>query len=57
MPVAARSKAFLRSHSLGGIPGLNPVGGVDGRLLRLLRVVQLITRPEESYRLRVSNCV
>jgi len=60
IPVAARSKAFLCGRSLGGIAGLNPAGGVDGRLLCLLCVVQvaasaneLITRSEESYPLCV----
>jgi len=64
IPVAARSKAFLCGRSLGGIAGLNPAGGVDGRLLCLLCVVQvaasaneLITRSEKSYPLCVSNCV
>ena len=60
IPVAARFKAFLRSRSLDGIAGLNPAGGMDGRLLCLLCVVQveasaneLITSSEESYRLCV----
>jgi hypothetical protein len=62
--MAARVKVFFRGRSLGGIAGLNPAGGVHGRLLCLLCVVkvvasanELITRSEESYRLRVSNCV
>jgi len=39
--VAARSKAFLRGRSLGGMAGLKPAGGVDGRILCLLCVVEV----------------
>jgi hypothetical protein len=33
IPVAARSKAWVCGRSLAGIPGSNPVGGVDVCLL------------------------
>jgi hypothetical protein len=57
IPVAARSMAWFCSRSLAGIVGSNPAGGMDvcceccvlsGRGL----CVGLITRPEDSYRVR-----
>ena len=61
IPVAARSKAWVYGRSISGIVGSNPAGGrgalmsvsceccvLSGRGL----CVALITRPEESYRLR-----
>jgi len=56
VPVAAQSKACAHRRSLAGIVGSNPAGGMDvcvkccvlsGRGL----CDELITRPEESYRL------
>jgi len=56
IPVAARSKAWVCSRSLAGIVGLNPAGGMDvccecGVLSGRDLCFELITRPEESYRL------
>jgi hypothetical protein len=58
VPVAAQSKAWVCCHSIAGVVGSNPTGGMDVRLLRVLCVLsgrclcdELITRPEESYRL------
>jgi hypothetical protein len=61
IPVAAPSKALVCGPSLTRIVGSNPSGGMDG--LSVVNVVccagrglcgDLITRPEESYRL---SCV
>ena len=62
IPVAARSKAWVRGRSLAGIVVSNPAGGMDvccgccvlsGRGL----CDGLITRPEESYLVWcVSDC-
>ena len=38
-PVAARSKARVCGHSLAGIAGSKPVGGIDACLSRMMRVV------------------
>ena len=38
--VAARSKAWVCGHSLAGIVGSNPAGGVNVCLLRVLCVVR-----------------
>jgi len=62
IPVAARPKALVYGRSLGEIVGSNPTGGMDVCLLLVLCVCvcvlsgrgicdELITRPEESYRL------
>jgi len=56
VPVAARSKVHVYSHSLAGIVGLNPAGGTDVCLCCVLSgrglCDGLITCPEEkSYRL------
>jgi hypothetical protein len=40
IPVAALSKAWVCDHSLAGIVGSNPAGGLDVCLLRALRVVR-----------------
>ena len=64
VPVAKRSKACVYGRSLAGTAGSNPVGGMDGCPLWVLCVLsgrglcdELITRPEESYRLcRVIVC-
>jgi hypothetical protein len=57
MPVAERSKAWVRSHSPAGIAGSNPAEGI---CLSVVSVVclsgrglcdGLITHPKESYRL------
>ena len=56
IPVAVRSKAWVCGHSLAGIAGSNPAGGMDVCLLWMLCVVGrglcvgLITRPEKSYK-------
>jgi hypothetical protein len=57
IPVATRSKAWVCDRSLPGISGSNPAGGMD--VCRELCVLSgrdfcigLITRPEESYRVR-----
>jgi hypothetical protein len=55
--VAARPKALVCGRSLPGIVGLNPAGGRDVCLFMSVvflsgsgLCVELITRPEESYR-------
>jgi len=53
IPVAAPSKAWVCGRSLAGIVGSNPAGGLDVCLLCVVSrglCVELITRPEESYR-------
>jgi hypothetical protein len=40
IPVAARSKAWVRGRSLAGIVGLNPAEGIDVCLLLVLCVVR-----------------
>ena len=56
VPVAERSKARVYGRSLAGIACSNPAGGMDGCPLCVLSGTGLceglITRPEESYRLR-----
>ena len=56
VPVAARSKAYICGLSPAEIVGSNPTGGMDVCPLWVLSVRglcdELITRPEESYRLR-----
>jgi len=54
--VAARSKALVCGRSLAGIVGSNPAGGINVSVVSVVcRQVglynELITRPEESYRL------
>ena len=55
VPVAARSKALVCGRSPAEIVGSNPTGGMEVCLLRVLSgrglCDELITRPEESYRL------
>ena len=55
MPVAARSKVWVCGLSPVEIAVFNPTGGMDVCLLRVLSgrglCDELITRPEESYRL------
>jgi len=55
VPVAARSKAYICGRSPAEIVGSNPTGGMDVCLLWVLSgrglCDELITRPEESYRL------
>jgi hypothetical protein len=41
IPVAARSKAWVRGRSLAGIAGSNPAGGMNVCLLWILCVVQV----------------
>jgi len=63
IPVTAQSKAWVCSHLLAGIVGLNPAGGhgclspvsvvLSDRRLR----IGLITRPEESYQVCCSVIV
>ena len=61
IPVAARSKAWVCNRSPARMAGSNPAGGMDvcfeccvsGRGL----CDELITRPEESYRLWLRVCV
>jgi len=52
VPVAARSKAWLCVHSLAGITGLNPAGGMAACLFECYVLsglcVRLITRPEKT---------
>jgi hypothetical protein len=50
--VGARSKAWVSGHSLAGIVGSNPAGGMDVCLLCVVRCLcdGLITRPQEFYR-------
>ena len=61
MPVAVRSKASVCSTWVTGIGGSNPAEGMDVRLLCFLCVVgsslcdELLTRPQDSYRLCMSN--
>ena len=56
IPVTARSKAWVCSHSLAGNAGSNPTGGMDAWVLWVLFFggrflsLGLITRPEEAYR-------
>jgi len=55
MPVAARSKAWVCNRSFFGIAGSNPAGGMEVSLLHFVlsgrgTCDELITRPEESYR-------
>jgi hypothetical protein len=55
VPVAARSKMWVYSHSIAGIAGSNPTGSLDVCLLWMMCVVRylcvgLIACPEESYR-------
>jgi hypothetical protein len=55
-PVAARSKAYICRRSPAEIRGSNPTGCMDVCLVWVLCVVrglcdELMTRPEESYRL------
>ena len=56
-PVAARSKVQVCGRSLAEIVGSNPTGGVDVCLCECYVLSgrglcdELITRPEESYRL------
>jgi len=40
IPVSARSKASVCGHSLAGIAGSNPTGGMDVCLLWVLCVVR-----------------
>jgi len=40
IPVAAPSKARDYGHSVAGVSGLNPAGGMDASLLCLLCVVR-----------------
>ena len=56
--VTARSEASVCGRSLAGIAGSNPTGGMDVSLFSVLCVLsgrglcdELITRPEDSYRL------
>ena len=61
VPVAARSKEYVYGCSLAAIVGSNPTGDMDVFLLCVLSgrclCDELITRPEESYRLwRVVVC-
>ena len=52
VPVAARSKALVCGLSPAKIVGSNPTGGMDVCVLwRRGFYDELITRPEESYRL------
>ena len=57
VPVAARSKALVCGRSLAEIVGSNPTGGMDVCLLWYCVLSgrglcdELITRPEDSYRL------
>ena len=56
VPVAARSKAYVCGRSPAEIVGSNPTGGMDVRceccvLSGRGHCDELITRPEESYRL------
>jgi hypothetical protein len=55
VPVAARSKAQIYGRSPTAIVGSSPNGGMDVCLLCVLSgrglCDELITRPEESYRL------
>jgi hypothetical protein len=55
VPVAAGSKAWVYGRSPTAIVGSNPTGGMDICLLCVLSgrglCDELITRPEESYRL------
>jgi hypothetical protein len=39
IPVAARSKAFVCGHSLAGIAGSNPTGGMDVCVVFVVRTV------------------
>jgi hypothetical protein len=64
IPMAAQSKALIYGRLVGGVTSSNPARGMDVRLLCLYVVLscvgtglcdELITRPEESY--RVSVCV
>ena len=48
VPVVTRSKARVFGRSPAEIVGSNPTRGMDVCLLRVMRVVKLITRPEES---------
>ena len=54
--LAARSKAWVYGHSLAGIVGSNPTGGMDVSLVIVVccqvevSASGLITRPEEFYR-------
>jgi hypothetical protein len=61
VPVPARSEAQFYGRSPAAIVGLNPTGGMDVCLLCVLSgrglCDELITRPQESYRLwRVAVC-
>ena len=52
VPVAARSKAQVYGRSYAEIVGSNPTGGTDVCLLSGRGLCdELITRPEESYRM------
>jgi hypothetical protein len=56
--MATRDKAWVCGRSIAGIMVSNPAGGMDVCLLGVLYVsgrdlyVELIARPEDSYRLR-----
>ena len=58
--MAARSNAWVYGRSLAGTAGSNPAGGTDVSLDALvccqMSLRRLITRPEESYRVRVRAC-
>jgi hypothetical protein len=62
IPVAARSKAYVRGRLSFENAGLNPAGGIDVCFDRCVfsgrgLCDELITRPEESYQTVVSRCV
>jgi hypothetical protein len=61
--VAVWSKTYVCGRAIAGITGWNPAEGMDVSVLFVVRSVgsvrcdELITRSEEFYRVRVSNCV
>ena len=62
MPVAERSKAWVCGRSLAGIVGSNSAAGINVSLLCIVCSSDRglcdgpITRPEEAYRICVSEC-
>ena len=61
IPVAERSKAWIRSRSPAKLASSNPAGGMDVCLFCVLSGRGVcdgpIPRPEESYRLWLCDCV